>query len=161
MNMLTTTAYDQLLEERAQFVAAALKGIVTRDAAITVYTSAQHCIWLPPVSGVYVLENMSSGEVHYVGESRNIRRRFAGHTRAYLRRTPCVVTKVIACRNHKQVEKWLIGALRPTLNGVSEQMRKFKEAASLCPQPTIDELYRGLFGEFAEFVALGRLSQAA
>lgn len=81
-----------------------------------------HCWWYPKKPGVYVFDDAE--RILYVGESQNLRRRLLHHERGHLRRSIGVRCRIIACANHKQVEKWLIKALHPSLNGVSEFRRQ-------------------------------------
>ena len=69
---------------------------------------------LPPrLPGVYVFDGMAGAL--YVGESRNLR---------------------------KQVERWLIDELKPSLNGVSEHMRGMQPRDSR----SFDEIWDEFFG---------------
>lgn len=96
--------------------------------AISLFSKAEHCPSsdYPDCPGVYVFDGIK--RVLYVGESKNIRRRLKKHERGYLRRSIGVRCLIIPCANHKQVESWLIIALCPSMNGVSEQ-RMWREAA--------------------------------
>jgi hypothetical protein len=89
-------------------------------AALERLKQATHCFWFPSSPGVYVFEGMDG--YLYVGESKNIRKHLHHHSRGYLRRSVGVRCLVIPCRNHKEVERWLIRALKPSLNGTSEAM---------------------------------------
>jgi hypothetical protein len=107
--------------------------------ALALLESAEHSpgFAIPSLPGVYVFDD--GYRTLYVGESRNLKRRLLRHERGYLRRSTGVRCRVIPCTNHKQVERWLIAELRPSLNGVSEWRRKCK--------PTKTE------GEIARFMA--------
>ena len=96
---------------------------------------------LPPrLPGVYVFDGMAGAL--YVGESRDLRNRLRGHERGYLRRQVGVRLRMIVCRNHKQVERWLIDELKPSLNGVSEHMRGMQPRDSR----SFDEIWDEFFG---------------
>jgi hypothetical protein len=89
---------------------------LTFDEAMASVSNAEHTgVWYPECPGVYVFDGIEG--VLYVGESSNIRQRFKTHERGYLRRTIGVRCLVVPCLNHKQVEKWLIDALKPSMNG--------------------------------------------
>lgn len=76
---------------------------------------------LPSRPGVYVL--IDAGRVLYVGESKNLATRMAGHEkRAHIQRIGML--RVVLCSNHKEVERWLIKQTAPTLNGSTEAGRR-------------------------------------
>lgn len=82
-----------------------------------------------PWPGCYVFRNADG--VAYVGESKNVRKRIASHERKYLQQQGAEVV-AFPCGNRKEVERWLIGVLKPSLNGVSHEQwvaaRRRKEA---------------------------------
>jgi hypothetical protein len=55
--------------------------------------------------------------------------------------------RVIFCRNHKRVEKWLIEALKPSLNGVSEDRRRQKMRAPHKTAEQADREFGQMWGE--------------
>lgn len=74
-----------------------------------------HCTDVPALSGVYTFE--ASGVTWYVGESVNLKNRLSTHEfDIYLRKAANLKLKVLVCSNHKEVERWLIDALKPPFN---------------------------------------------
>jgi hypothetical protein len=114
-----------------------VKDIRDKAMAFEVYAATKHCpsYRLPECPGVYVFNGVE--RVLYVGESRCIRRRILqGHHRGYLLRVPAVETRIIPCLNHKQVERWLIAELNPSLNGISPTThRRHRTSFSLAVRP--------------------------
>ncbi|HEX3587826.1 MAG TPA: hypothetical protein VH024_17635 [Candidatus Angelobacter sp.] len=118
-------------------------------AVVALDAQQHHCFQYPESPGVYVFDRL--GTTLYVGESKNLRHRLTHHPRGYLRRSVAVRCRILPCLNHKQVEKWLIEALRPTMNGVSEEKRKRLLHRPAKSQAQIDDeigsIWRDLFGE--------------
>lgn len=110
-----------------------------------------HCWQFPELPGVYVFDRM--GQTLYVGESQNLQRRLMTHERGYLRRSAGVRCRILPCANHKEVERWLIATLRPSLNGVSEstRIRRLNEPAKTSEQIDRDlsDMWQSLFGAAA------------
>ena len=70
---------------------------------------------LPKSSGVYVLS--CDDEVLYVGESTNLRKRWASHDYSSFIGLRGVSLYYMECSDHKEVEKCFIKSLRPSFNG--------------------------------------------
>lgn len=64
-------------------------------------------------SGCYAF--VHEGVPLYVGQSRDVKRRFRSHELRFLTRIGGEF-KCIPCVNHKEVERWLIAELKPRLN---------------------------------------------
>jgi hypothetical protein len=125
-----------------------VKDIRDKARAIEMIAAAEHFprLWLPHLPGVYVLDDMVLGTVFYVGESYNLKRRLTSHPRRYLYMEGARL-RVIFCRNHKRVEKWLIEALKPSLNGVSEDRRRQKMRAPHKTAEQADREFGQMWGE--------------
>jgi hypothetical protein len=108
------------------------------DTALAALEMRGHCArpFIPDTPGVYVLDWLFK-QILYVGESTNLRRRLRCHERGWLLRRPGVCCRTLPCENHKQVETWLIEALRPALNGVSDRERRHREES---PEETVSRL---------------------
>jgi hypothetical protein len=116
--------YDAMCRAIAEAQFGEMARYVSASAAIAALELRQlHCFFFPEWPGVYVFDG-AMGETLYVGESHNLRHRLTHHERGYLRRSVGVRCRILPCSNHKQVEKWLIKALQPSLNGVSEGVRR-------------------------------------
>jgi hypothetical protein len=96
---------------------AMFRAIPDATTALRLLNSAQHEFWFPRMPGIYVFDDLKG--IVYVGESHNLRRRLTKHERGYLRKAVGVRCRIVPCSNHKEVERWLIAALRPRLNGRS------------------------------------------
>lgn len=101
-----------------------IKDISDKSEAMRLY--ALQSKLLPSNPGCYIFVKCS--EVLYVGESANIKRRIAKHPWRHLLKDGAEIY-TIQCKNHKQVEKWLICALSPLLNGKTIERRGIEEAA--------------------------------
>ena len=97
-----------------------------RDKAEAMAAYARQAKDTPSESGCYVFVN--GGNVLYVGESVNIKKRLATHPWRHLLEEGAEIF-TIPCKNHKQVEKWLIYALTPSLNGKTIETRRAEQAA--------------------------------
>jgi hypothetical protein len=97
-----------------------------RDKAEAMAAYARQAKDTPTKSGCYVFVN--DGNVLYVGESVNIKKRIASHPWRHLIKDGADIY-TIPCKNHKQVEKWLICELSPSLNGKTIETRKLEKAA--------------------------------
>jgi hypothetical protein len=121
----------------AAYEATEVEDIPDKALALERLKSCEHSWLFPELPGVYVFEGMEG--ILYVGESSNLRRRLEKHERGYLRRSTGVSCLVIPCRNHKQVECWLIDELKPILNGVSEERRIYFHEKEVLPAPVITD----------------------
>jgi hypothetical protein len=97
-----------------------------RDKAQAMAAYAKQAKDIPAKSGCYVFVN--EGNVLYVGESVNIKKRLATHPWRHLLEEGSVIY-TIPCKNHKQVEKWLICALAPKLNWKTIETRRAEQDA--------------------------------
>lgn len=102
---------------------------------------------LPTCPGVYVLSCID--EVLYVGESTNLRARWAGHDYSGFVGIKGVNLHYIKCTDHKKVEKTFIRCLRPSFNGKRGSYPYIKQQ-SLKTGKSVADVKQALYDESPE-----------
>lgn len=97
---------------------------------------------LPRTSGVYVIS--LKDEILYVGESVNLRRRVSENRHNKFLNLPGSSLRFVECKNHKEVERYLIETLKPSLNWKSSNHSHWRYR-SLLTSKSVTELLAEIF----------------